>query len=385
MQELLKVAVVILNWNGKKYLEQFLPALLKTTYTNFEFYVADNHSSDHSVQMVKEKFPSVKIIEIAQNEGFAKGYNIALKQVQTDIYVLLNQDVEVTPDWIQPVVKKFSDNKQLAAVQPKLMAFYKKHEFEYAGAAGGFIDWLGYAFCRGRFFQTMETDNGQYNNDIEIFWASGACMFVRADVYHQLGGLDASFFAHHEEIDLCWRMKNAGYSIQYCHETTVYHVGGSSLAYGNPRKTYLNYRNNLIMMFKNYYSAFSGLVIFYRMLLDGVSAMKLFFTGHFKDVWAILMAHVYLYLNFKDIIQQRRQTKKLVAEIFNAAESLSGGSAGAGHYVLSDQGQTSKTTLINVSPKEFSQLKGVYKNSIVFDYFFRRKKKFSELKQEDFQ
>jgi len=354
MQSFPKVAVVILNWNGKKYLEQFLPALLKTTYTNAEFYVADNHSSDHSVQLVKEKFPSIKIIEIAENEGFAKGYNIALKQVHADVYVLLNQDVEVTPGWIEPVVKKFTDNNNLAAAQPKLLAFHNKNEFEYAGAAGGFMDWLGYAFCRGRFFQTMETDSGQYDDDMEIFWASGACMFIRADVYHRLGGLDDSFFAHHEEIDLCWRMRNAGYSIQYCHNSTVYHVGGSSLPYGNPRKTYLNYRNNLMMMMKNYYSAFSGLVIIYRMILDGVSATKLFLTGHFKDVWAIVMAHVYLYLNFKDIMQQRKQTKKLISEI-------------------------------NTSQKEFSQLKGVYKNSIVFDYFFRRKKKFSQLRSDNFQ
>jgi GT2 family glycosyltransferase len=379
MQPLPKVAVVILNWNGKKYLEQFLPALLQTTYPNSEFIVADNNSSDQSVHFVKEKFPAVRIIQIAENEGFAKGYNTALKQVQADIYVLLNQDVEVTPRWIEPVAEMFATNEKLAAVQPKLLAFHKKHEFEYAGAAGGFIDWLGYAFCRGRFFQTMETDSGQYDDDIEIFWASGACMFVRADVYHQLGGLDASFFAHHEEIDLCWRMKNAGYSAQYCHESTVYHVGGSSLPYGNPRKTYLNYRNNLIMMFKNYYSTFSAFIIFYRMVLDGVSAVKLFLTGHFKDVWAILMAHVYLYLNFKTIMQQRRETKKLVSEILTSAASISGGVAGARHKVLSDQGQTSKTA------KEFSQLKGVYKNSIVFDYFFRRKKKFLELRKEDFE
>jgi GT2 family glycosyltransferase len=354
MQSEPKVAVVILNWNGKKYLEKFLPVLLTTTYSNATFYVADNNSSDNSVSFIKENFPLVTIIEIPVNEGFAKGYNVALKQVEADIYVLLNQDIEITPRWIEPIVAMFAVNNKLGAVQPKLLAFNKKKEFEYAGAAGGYIDWLGYAFCRGRFFQTMETDHRQYDNNADIFWASGAAMFVRSDVYHQLGGLDASFFAHQEEIDLCWRMKNAGYDIKYCHESTVYHVGGSSLPYGNPRKTYLNYRNNLIMMFKNYYSPFSALIIFYRMMLDGVSAIKLLLAGNFKDVWAILMAHVYLYLNFKDIVHQRKQTRNLIKEI-------------------------------NGTTTDFSTLKGVYKNSIVADYFLKGKKKFSELNQSDFQ
>jgi GT2 family glycosyltransferase len=349
MQKNFRVAVVILNWNGKKYLEQFLPALLKTTYTYVEFYVADNHSSDQSVQMLREKFSSVKVIELSRNEGFAKGYNKALQQIDADIYVLLNQDVEVSPGWIEPVLELFSGSEKVAAVQPKILSYRNKQQFEYAGAAGGFIDWLGYAFCRGRLFYTIETDRGQYDNNCEIFWASGACMFVRSDVYRQVGGLDDTFFAHHEEIDLCWRIKNAGYTVAFCHQSVVYHVGGSSLPYGSPRKTYLNYRNNLMMMIKNYYSPFTAGVIFFRLILDGISALKLLLGGHFKDVWAIFMAHVYIYLNFKELMAKRRQVKSLISTV-------------------------------NQHIPPFSQLSGVYRKSVVADYFIRGKKTFSELK-----
>jgi GT2 family glycosyltransferase len=335
-----KVAVVVLSWNGKKFLQQFLPSLLQTTYSNTHFYVADNCSTDDSVAYIKEHFPTVNIIQIPQNEGFAKGYNTALQQVEADIYVLLNQDVEVTPNWIEPVVKMFSENSNLAVVQPKIKDFKNKDYFEYAGAAGGFVDWLGYPFCRGRIFDTVEKDNAQYNNDIEIFWASGACLFINSKVYHELGGLDADFFAHMEEIDLCWRVKNAGYKIQYCGQSTVYHVGGGSLPYGNPKKTYLNFRNNLIMMIKNNHSNAFWLILFLRMVLDGISAIKLLLEGKFSDFKAIFSAHIYLYANFSNSLRKRK---------------------------------------LAITMSKTHAQEGVYAKSIVWQYFIKGNKTFAEL------
>lgn len=349
MQQNPSVAVVILSWNGKTFLEQFLPVLLQTTYSNAKFVVADNCSTDGTSVFVKENFPTVHVIDIGENEGFAKGYNIALKQVEADVYVLLNQDVEVTPNWLEPVAEMFAANENLAAVQPKIKAFHNKEAFEYAGAAGGYIDWLGYPFCRGRIFDTTEKDEGQYNSNTEIFWASGACFFVRANVYHKLGGLDADFFAHMEEIDLCWRIKNAGYNIQHCYQSTVYHVGGGSLPYGNSRKTYLNYRNNLLMMIKNYYSSYFWLILLLRFILDGISGVKLFFSGKFKDVEAILKAHGHFYLNLNSHLDKR---KKLLSAFRHKSSS--------------------------------NFVKGIYFKSIVWQYFFKKKRTFAELNKEDF-
>ncbi len=343
------VAVVILSWNGKMFLQQFLPTLLQTTYSNVKFIVADNCSADGTSAFVKESFPTVSVIDIAENEGFAKGYNTALKKVEADIYVLLNQDVEVTPNWLEPVAEMFAANENIAAVQPKIKAFHNKEVFEYAGAAGGYIDWLGYPFCKGRIFDTIEKDEGQYNSNAEIFWASGACLFIRSKVFHELGGLDADFFAHMEEIDLCWRIKNAGYSIQYCFESNVYHVGGGSLPYGNPKKTYLNYRNNLMMMIKNYYSPYFWLILLLRFVLDGVSGVKLFFSGKFKDVEAILKAHGYFYLNLNNHLNKR---KKLLSTFQHRSS--------------------------------FNHIKGFYFKSIVWQYFFSKKKTFAELNKTDF-
>lgn len=349
MQQNPSVAVVILSWNGKTFLQQFLPALLQTTYNNVKFIVADNCSSDGTSAFVKENFPAVTVIDIAENEGFAKGYNTALKQVEADVYVLLNQDVEVAPNWLEPVAEMFAANENLAAVQPKIKAFHNKEAFEYAGAAGGYIDWLGYPFCKGRIFDTIEKDEGQYNSNAEIFWASGACLFIRSKVYHEMGGLDADFFAHMEEIDLCWRIKNAGYSIQYCCESTVYHVGGGSLPYGNPKKTYLNYRNNLMMMIKNYYSSYFWLILLSRFVLDGISGVKLFFSGKFKDVEAILKAHGYFYMNLNSHFDKR---KKLLSALQRKSS--------------------------------FKHIKGFYFKSIVWQYFFSKKKTFAELNKTDF-
>ncbi|MDF1675256.1 MAG: glycosyltransferase family 2 protein, partial [Vicingaceae bacterium] len=240
------VAVVILNWNGKHFLEKFLPSLIE--HTSFaELIVADNCSTDDSLSFLKENFPQIRIITLAENYGFAKGYNEALKQVNSDVYVLLNSDVEVTENWLQPCLEILKKDNDMAACQPKIKAFHQKTYFEYAGAAGGFIDKYGYPFCRGRIFETLEEDNNQYDEEIEIFWATGACLVIRADIYHELNGLDSFFFAHMEEIDLCWRIQNRGKKIKYVPQSTVFHVGGGTLHKSKPQKTFLNFRNNLIM------------------------------------------------------------------------------------------------------------------------------------------
>ncbi len=344
------VAVVILCWNGRKFLEQFLPPLLKTTYSNAKFYVADNASTDDSVEFVKQNFPLVNIIRIEKNSGFAEGYNVALRQVEADYYVLLNQDVEVTPGWIEPVIELMTNDKRIAACQPKMHAYNDKNSFEYAGAAGGFLDRHGYAFCRGRFFDELERDSGQYDQDIEIAWASGAAMFVKADVYHKLGGLDADYFAHFEEIDLCWRIKNAGYSIYCCTKSVVYHVGGGSLPKGNPRKTYLNYRNNLSTLVKNLPGERVFFITCVRFILDIVSAYKLLLSGNWRDYAAIFRAHVYFIMRLPVLISKRKSVRELV-----------------GRNKINGPNQ-----------------KGFYKGSVIWDHFMRGKNKFSELSKENF-
>lgn len=245
----MKIAVVILNWNGQKLLEQFLPSV--TTYSkNADIYVVDNASTDTSMAFVNANYPEVKIIQNKENGGFAKGYNEALKKVDADIFCLLNSDVEVTKNWLEPIVEAFKNNAEVAIMQPKLLDYKQKDYFEYAGAAGGFIDKFGYPYCRGRIFNTLEKDEGQYNDTHSIFWASGACLFVRSYVFKELNGFDESFFAHMEEIDLCWRAKNLGYKIIYTGRSQVYHVGGATLANSNPKKTFLNFRNSLFALVK---------------------------------------------------------------------------------------------------------------------------------------
>ncbi len=345
------VAVVILSWNGKKFLEQFIPPLLKTTYPNATFHVADNASTDDSVQFIESNFPSVKIIRIEKNKGFAEGYNIALNQVQADYCVLLNQDVEVTPGWIEPVIALMEKEKRIAACQPKLLAFHNKELFEYAGAAGGFLDKHGYSFCRGRFFQSAEKDTGQYNSESEIVWASGACLFIRSNIYHNMGGLDAGFFAHFEEIDLCWRIKNAGYSIWYCPDSVVYHVGGGSLPQGNPKKTYLNFRNNLSALVKNLPAGEVFTTTLIRIALDIISAYKLLFSGKWQDFFAIMKAHFHVLKTLPQILTKRKLAWQLV--------------------------EKNKISSPN--------LKGFYKGSIIWDYFIRNIRKFSELPKDKFR
>ena len=245
-----KIAVVILNWNGVKLLEQFLPSVIQFS-EDATIYVADNDSTDNSVEFVQQNFPTIKIVKNTGNHGFAKGYNDALKHIDAEIYALVNSDIEVTENWLKPILETFENEKQTAIIQPKILDFKNKENFEYAGAAGGFIDKYGFPFCRGRIFETLEKDNGQYDDNSELFWASGACFFIRKKVYHELGGFDESFFAHQEEIDLCWRAANEGHIIKYNYQSLVYHVGGATLQQGNPKKTYLNFRNSLLMLVKN--------------------------------------------------------------------------------------------------------------------------------------
>lgn len=283
---------MILNWNGRRYLEQFLPSVLSSTYSHYEVIVADNASSDDSLAFMQQHYPAIRIISLARNFGFAKGYNNALKQVDADYYVLLNSDVEVEPGWIDPVLELMERDRTIGACQPKLLLYADKGAFEYAGACGGWLDRLGYPFARGRVFDYCERDEGQYNEAAPIFWASGAAMFVRAELYHALGGLDEYFFAHQEEIDFCWRLQLAGHQVYCCPQSVVYHVGGGTLPKGNSRKVFLNFRNNLIMMAKNLRRREAFWKIPYRFLLDAVSAFKSLLSGEGRYFLAVFRAHL---------------------------------------------------------------------------------------------
>lgn len=305
----MKTAVVILNWNGKDFLKKFLPDVVKHSKDVAEVIVADNASTDDSLDFLKENFPEIRIIQLEENYGFSKGYNESLKKVDADFYVLLNSDIRVTPQWIEPVVEMMENDKKISAVQPKILSFNKPDKFEYAGGAGGFIDKYGYPFCRGRIFQNIETDHGQYDNKTEIFWASGACMFVRADLYHKFDGLDNDFFAHMEEIDFCWRLKSQGYKIMFCPESTVYHVGGGTLPKSSSRKTYLNFRNNNYLMYKNLPSNRLVRVFLARYFFDAVASFKFLFEGGFKDFMAVIRAHASFWRNHGKMRQKRKKLK----------------------------------------------------------------------------
>ena len=304
-----KVAVVILGWNGRKFLEQFLPSVVQHTSPELcEIIVADNLSTDDSVQFVQKNYPTVRIIQNTRNGGYAGGYNDALKQVNTEYYVLLNQDIEVTPNWVENVIAEMERDEKIAAAQPKLRDYYRREYFEYAGGSGGYLDRNSYAYCRGRIFHTIEKDEGQYDDVKDIFWATGACLFVRSDAYWKAGALDEDFFAHQEEIDLCWRMKNMGYRVICAPSSVVYHVGGGSLPQGNPRKTYLNFRNNLMMMFKNLSGTSLVPRMFWRFILDGVAALNSVIKNkNFKDLGAILKAHFSFYAAIPVLIKKRKQ------------------------------------------------------------------------------
>lgn len=336
-----KVAVVILNWNGKKYLEKFLPTLIKYTKDDAELIVADNDSSDDSVSYLEENFPNIRIIKNSENGGFSKGYNDALRHVDAKYYVLLNSDIEVTENWVLPVIELMDNDSSIAACQPKLLAYDDPNRFEYSGAAGGFIDKFGYPFCRGRLFETLEEDKGQYDNTCEIFWASGACMFVRADLYHKLGGLDEDFFAHMEEIDFCWRLKNEGYKIMFCPHSKVYHIGGGTLPKNNARKTYYNFRNNFALLYKNLPKKRIKRVFATRFLLDIIAAFKFLVEGGFKNFFAVTRAHIAFYKRLSKFRKKRGQQSHNFVSL-------------------------------------------VYTKSIVWNYYVGGKKTFNKLKQKSF-
>jgi hypothetical protein len=304
-----KVAVVILNWNGKDFLEKFLPSVTKFNNNFTDIIVADNASTDDSINFIKNNYPTVKLIINDKNYGFAKGYNEALKHVDSEYAVLLNSDVEVTQNWIEPIIELMDADKTIAACQPKIRDYNNPKYFEYAGAAGGFIDYLGYPFCRGRIFNHLEEDKGQYDDVTEIFWATGACMFVRIELYNKVGGLDNFFFAHMEEIDLCWRFKNLGYKIMYIPNSTVYHVGGGTLNKIKPQKTFLNYRNNLFLLHKNLSPKIRNWTLLQRLVLDGVAGIKLLLEGKPKHTLAIIKAHFAFYKNIK----QNKNKRKIIS------------------------------------------------------------------------
>lgn len=286
-----KVAVVILNWNGKELMEQFLPSVIEHSPREYsEVIVADNGSTDGSVEMLEQKFPSVGIIRLKENYGFAEGYNRALERVNSEYTVLLNSDVEVTPGWLDAPVKAMDADHSIACVQPKIRAYHNKQHFEYAGAAGGYIDRYGYPFCRGRVLHVVEEDKGQYDTPADVLWATGACLFIRTSVYKSEGGLDGRFFAHQEEVEMCWRLRCRGYRLMCIPQSVVYHVGGATLTVENPRKTFLNFRNSLLMVYKNLEEKDLKHVLRVRFFLDYVAALKFLLTGHPKNAKAVYKA-----------------------------------------------------------------------------------------------
>ena len=284
-------AVVILNWNGEKYLEQFLPILIENTkLSGSEIIIADNASTDSSLLILQEKFPGIRTVVLDKNYGFAGGYNKALAQIEADYYVLLNSDVEVMPNWLEPLITYMDKHADVAACQPKIRSYFNRKYFEHAGAAGGYIDRFGFPFCRGRVLGTAEEDKGQYDNITDVFWATGACLLVRSKTFWNVGGLDDDFFAHMEEIDLCWRLKSRGYRIVCIPESTVFHVGGGTLNVENPYKTYLNFRNNLLMLYKNLPAKLLKDTMFWRMIFDYIAAIQLFVTGKPKNAISVFKA-----------------------------------------------------------------------------------------------
>lgn len=303
------IAVVILNWNGASLLRRFLPSVLAYA-PQANIYVADNASTDDSLTVLREDFPLVNIIALDRNYGFAGGYNRALSGLSEDVFVLLNSDVEVTENWLTPMLDAFESDAQLALAQPKILDATHREKFEYAGASGGFIDQYGYAFCRGRLFDTLETDRGQYDDATDVFWASGACLFVRASVYRELGGLDADFFAHQEEIDLCWRAFNAGYSARCFPAAVVYHLGGATLSEGRPQKTFLNFRNALFLLLKNLPQKSLVPILFSRLVLDGVAGIRLLLGGRPLHCFAVVRAHFAFYGAFVRMWRKRGDAQR---------------------------------------------------------------------------
>jgi GT2 family glycosyltransferase len=338
-----ETAVVILSYNGKKWHEQFLPLIVAEAHTGYDVIVIDNASTDDTLAYVQENFPTVKTLQIGINRGFANGYYEGLKQIQAKYYVLLSADFEVTHGWFPPLIQAMKRYPGLAACQPKIRYWRDRDFFEYAGAGGGFMDKWGYLFCRGRIFNDLEKDLGQYDNDIEVFWASGGCFMVRADLYHQFGGLDADLYAHMEEVDLCWRMKNGGYKIGYIGQSTVYHVGGSVISYGSPQKLYYNFRNSLILLLKNEKTSRLIWLFPLRLILDGVAGLQMLAGGKFKEIATIIKAHFHFYGSLGKWLKRRKDGKKLITHRNEA---------------------------------------GIYHRSIIWQYFALRKKTFPKLNWE---
>lgn len=334
------VAIVVLNWNGEKFLKQFLPSVIASTYENKKIIVADNASTDCSVSFLQENYPSIEVIKNPINEGFAKGYNMALQHVDADYYVLLNSDVEVTTNWIEPIISLMESDDKIGACQPKIRSYNNRNAFEYAGASGGWIDRFGYPFSRGRIFDECEEDKGQYDDAAPCFWATGAALFVKAKLFHMLDGFDDYFFAHQEEIDLCWRMQNRGYKVYVEPKSVVYHVGGGTLPKGNSKKTYLNFRNNLIMMAKNLPIAESIWKIPFRFVLDAITAWRSLMKGDSGYWTAVAKAHFHFM-----------------------------------QWLILKQHKPKQTKHENVR----QQYSGLYNGSVVWAYFIKKQKTFLEI------
>ena len=335
-----KIAIVILNWNGREFLERFLPGVVRhSSSPGMKIIVADNGSSDDSLEFIRNKFKNVEIIELDKNYGFAGGYNKAFEKINSEYYILLNSDVEVSENWIEPIIKKMDDDPVVAAAMPKIISYHDRSKFEYAGAAGGFIDKWGYPFCRGRILNNIEPDNNQYNDSIEIFWASGTCLFIKSKIFHDAGGFDDDFFAHMEEIDLCWRIKNLGYKI-YCYPCSqVYHIGGGTLPNETPSKLFLNFRNSLWLLLKNLPAKKLYQVLLIRKILDGLAAMKFYLTLDWRKGNAVFKAHLSYYRHFRKMKQKRKSA--------------------------------------NFNNKNLPS--SVYRKSILISYFLKKKKTFTEL------
>ncbi len=338
-------AVVILSYNSKKWHELFLPLIVAEARDQYDVVVVDHASTDNTAAYIQHHFPYVELIQLSENHGFAWGYAEALKQIQSRYYILLSADFEVTSNWFGPLHAAMEADPALAACQPKIRYYRDRAYFEYAGAAGGYMDKWGYLFCRGRIFSTLEEDSGQYDTPQEIFWASGGCFMVRAEVYHHLGGLDPDFFAHMEEVDMCWRMKNAGYKIGYVAGSTVFHVGGSVITYGSPQKTYYNFRNSLVLLLKNESTGKLVWLLPFRLLLDGLAGMQFLASGQFRNIWAIVRAHWSFFFELGKWCRKRNIVKSMVSD---------------------------------------RNLKGTYTKSIILQYFLKGRKKFSDLDARDF-
>lgn len=341
----MKTAIVILNWNGYGFLKKFIPILLKYTQlgTDTELIVADNNSTDNSSLFLRENYPSITVLDLLKNNGFAGGYNLALEKINAEYFILLNSDIEVSENWLPPLIDFMDKNPNVAACMPKIKSYHNKNYFEYAGAAGGFIDKYGYPFCRGRIFDKVELDYEQFDDALPVFWATGACMCIRSKLFRELGGFDADFFAHMEEIDLCWRLKNKKYEIYYIPQSTVYHIGGGTLNATNSFKTFLNFRNNLMMLYKNLPQKQLKKTLLVRLGFDYMAFLNFFVTFSFKNAFAILKAHIHFFKSLKKLKQKRKEN----------------------------------------TPPKIQQFNEILNKSIIFSYYLKKQKTYNEITLKD--